>query len=360
VSFTRTTVKGIEYAMFQASPGAYTATYGAAAAPAMLSATTADSTSTSLTLAVTSTSGATTEVRYGTSATTLDSSQTSGVQGGKRELRLTGLKPSTTYYYQVVVKGPDGSVSTSSVVSATTKATDTTAPTISGIDVYPLPDGTAAVSWDTNETSDGTLLIGRSATSLTEYSGGVSEASHVVVATKLEPQTTYSYRVRSVDAAGNVRLSPPAGSAPSTFVTPRAGVADRTAVQFGTGTTSAGVDIREDGLGGVGLAQGQRAGTFTSRVLDAELMVTWGALNYRADLPGNSSVALSVRTGSSATPDSTWTAWKPVGQGGAVGTSGRFVQYRVELAASSSGLSPVLRGVGVTHDGVRPVFLGES
>jgi hypothetical protein len=137
-------------------------------------------------------------------------------------------------------------------------------------------------------------------------------------------------------------------------------VADRTAVQFRTGTTSPEVDIREDGLGGVGLAQGQTRGTFTSRVLDAELMVTWGALNHRADLPANSSVVLSVRTGSSLTPDSTWTAWKPVGQGGTVGSSGRSVQYRVELRASSSGASPVLRGVGITHDGVRPTFQGES
>jgi len=360
VSFTRTTIKGIEYAMFQAAPGTYSATYGAAAAPVMLSATTADSTAGSLTLRVASTSGATTEVVYGTSPTTLDRSQKNAAQGGTREVRLTDLKPSTTYYYRIVMKSSNGSVSTSPVSTVTTKPADSTAPTISAVDAYPLPDGTAAVSWRTNEAADGTLLIGTTPASLTPYDGGADEVSHVVVATKLEPQTRYYYRVKSVDAAGNVRLWPAAGSAPSTFVTPRAGVADRTAVQFRTGTTSPEVDIRQDGLGGVGLVKGQAQGTFTSRVLDAELMVTWDALDFRADLPANSSVALSVRTGSSLTPDSTWTAWKPVGRGGTVGASGRYVQYRVELRASSSGVSPVLRGVGVTHDGARPTFPGES
>ncbi len=350
VSFTRTTIKGVEYAMFQAAPGTYTATYGTAATAA-LSASAVQTTSTSATLMLATTSSTTTQVSYGTSATSLTRQAVNAEQGAQRQVTLTGLRPGTTYYYRVKATGPTASSTTSAVRSFTTPALDTTAPAISAPTVYPLPDGTAAASWRTNETSDGVLLIGRSPQSLSTYYGDLSDATHTVVATKLQPGSTYYYRLQSTDRAGNTRLSPPAAAPAARFVTPAAGVADHTWVGFRTGTSGPGVTITRDGLGGVTLASGTYRGQFTSRVLDSQQMVTWDRLTYGSDLPAGAQLRFSVRTGSTPTPDRTWTAWTSVQQGGRVNGSSRYIQYRVQLVAGTHGNAPLLRGVGITDNG---------
>jgi hypothetical protein len=359
VPFTRTTIKGVEYAMFQAALGEYTATYGTAATAEIQSAATVASTPSEVTLTVAGGSGSTVEVAYGTSSTGLSHRKVDAVQARVHAVRLTGLKPSTTYRYRVLVKSPSGAVKASAISTVTTAPADTAAPKISARDVYALPDGTAAVSWRTDEATDATLLIGRSPTALKRYRGASAELRHTVVATRLKPATTYYYRVKSVDSSGNARVWPALGVAPARFVTPDAGVADRTAVLFRTGVMSADLEVRKDGLGGVSLAKGSAKGTFLSRILDAEQMVSWGRMAHRAELPGDSSIVLSVRTGSTRKPDATWTAWKRVPQGGSIGSTSRYVQYRVEFSAASSGLSPVLRGVGITHGGIPPVVRGE-
>ena len=88
-------------------------------------------------------------------------------------------------------------------------------------------------------------------------------------------------------------------------------------------------------------------------------MVTWDRLVYFADQPSGSQLQVSVRTGSMPTPDGTWTAWTPVEPGGRVDASCRYVQYQVNLVAGSKG-APVLRAVGITHNGQLPVSPGEQ
>jgi hypothetical protein len=356
VTFTRTTIKGVEYAMFQAFPGSYTATYGstAAAAVAEVSASAVRTTADAVTVDVSGPTGATTEVSYGTSPSALNRKEVDAAQDDRREVTLTDLQASTTYYYQARIVSPAGAVRTTPVRTVKTAAADSTAPVISAIRVDPLPDGTVTASWRTSETSDAALMIGRSPRSLRPYHAGDSAGDHSVVATQLEPSTRYYYRVRSVDAAGNARISPRTAARPASFVTPDAGVADLSAVQFRTGTRSAGVAVRRDGLGGVGLTEGTERGTYISRIMDARQMVGWDRLTYRADRPGDSSLRVSVRTGSSLVPDASWTAWAPADPGTRLGTSSRYIQYRIELSASSSGLTPVLRALGITHDGRLP------
>src|SRR5262249_17376776 len=92
------------------------------------------------------------------------------------------------------------------------------------------------------------------------------------------------------------------------------------------------------------------AGSFVSRVLDAQQMVTWDRLSYRADIPAGTSLQISVRTGSTRTPDATWSAWTAVGQGGRVDASSRYIQYRVDLSTAAPGSTPVLHGVGITNN----------
>jgi chitodextrinase len=84
---------------------------------------------------------------------------------------------------------------------------DTTAPTVSGVAATNVTNGSATITWTTSEP----------ATSQVEYGptisyGGLTEVdttlvtAHSATLTGLNPQTTYNYRVRSVDAAGNQRI----------------------------------------------------------------------------------------------------------------------------------------------------------
>jgi hypothetical protein len=278
VSFTRTTVKGVEYAMFLAAPGTYTATYAAGGGAAAATA------------------------------------------------RTTTVTPRQA------------------------PATVVAAPAVSNVEVSPLPDGTAGVAWRTGTKTNGTLLIGSAPDRLEPLSASGTRTSHTVVATRLRPDTTYHYRIRSTDAAGNVVLWPAEGQAPARFVSSAVGVADRTAAQFRTGRGGAGTAVRPDGVGALALAPGARTGSRVSRVLDAGQMVTWDRLTYAATVPIGCSLRISVRTGSTSTPDASWSAWTPVAQGGRIKASSRYVQYRVELTAVRAGRTPTLHYLGITNN----------
>ncbi len=136
------------------------------------------------------------------------------------------------------------------------------------------------------------------------------------------------------------------------------GVADHTAAQFRT-STGTGTEVRQDDLGSVALAPAAASGVLTSRILDARQMVTWDRLTYRADVPAGTSLRISVRTGSTATPDATWSAWVPVSQGGRVVASSRYLQYRLELATAQPTRTPVLRDIAITNDAVPVTPIGE-
>src|SRR5262249_23531487 len=65
--------------------------------------------------------------------------------------------------------------------------------------------------------------------------------------------------------------------------------------------------------------------TFLSRVEDAGSTVTWGTATWNATIPTGTSLAVSVRQGNTATPDSSWTAFSTLsGPGATVGGSFRF------------------------------------
>ena len=55
------------------------------------------------------------------------------------------------------------------------------------------------------------------------------------------------------------------------------------------------------------------SGTFTSRVFDAGATVGWGVLTY--DAQRSEDIQMGVRTGETAEPDDTWSAWAPVANG---------------------------------------------
>jgi hypothetical protein len=399
-----------------------------------------------------------------------------------------------------------------------TAAADQVAPTVSGVTVIPRPDRTVQVTWRTQENTDGALLIGPAPDALVQLYDDELDNQHTLVAAKLHPDTTYYYRVRSVDAAGNATVWPAPAEPPASFVSAGNGVGDLTAPQYRTTNGRSATYLQEDDLGEVSLEptagaefstaalpanwdeedeapggstrfyrgklvlDGERAGikdtyepgrtlTFTatfagageqwaglsqgngvgnnsramfalrngalaavvvdnrgeqtlplsaaligtahlyridwtdsgmaffvdgqsvgslagalrnmrprardvtadgtpllvdwmrlsgyaaagnqvSRVLDAHRMVTWDRLTYQADLPAGTTLRVFVRTGSISTPDATWSGWTEVGDGGRVDASSRYLQYRVEMSTSRPESTPVLRGIGITNNGI--------
>jgi hypothetical protein len=92
------------------------------------------------------------------------------------------------------------------------------------------------------------------------------------------------------------------------------------------------------------------SGTQVSRILDAQQMVTWDRLTYRADIPLGCALRISIRTGSTATPDASWSDWTPVAQGGRVDATSRYIQYRVDISTTRPDRTPVLHDIGITNN----------
>lgn len=88
----------------------------------------------------------------------------------------------------------------------------------------------------------------------------------------------------------------------------------------------------------------ERAGIYTSAALDAEQMARFGTLSWKGELPPGTSVRFSFRSGVSAEPDRTWSAWSEPREGREVSLAGvpggRYVQWRAELKGSADGSSP--------------------
>ena len=71
-------------------------------------------------------------------------------------------------------------------------------------------------------------------------------------------------------------------------------------------------------------------GTFTSRVIDAGAPSNWDALSWDATVPTGTTLVVKVRTGNTAVPDATWTAWATVA------ASGGAVRQRPRATCSTS------------------------
>jgi hypothetical protein len=92
-------------------------------------------------------------------------------------------------------------------------------------------------------------------------------------------------------------------------------------------------------------AQKARDGELTSEVHDCRFLTTWGNLSWM----GSGAIAVATRTGNTALPDSTWSAWaEPVKTSPTKVSSphARFIQVRAHLAAASD---PVLESLDLYY-----------
>src|SRR5580765_4619833 len=73
-------------------------------------------------------------------------------------------------------------------------------------------------------------------------------------------------------------------------------------------------------------------------------------MSWTADVPTGTTLAMAARTGNTAVPDGSWTAYGNVAvSGGTVGGNARYVQYRASLAANAAlNQTPALKDVGIT------------
>ncbi len=94
-------------------------------------------------------------------------------------------------------------------------------------------------------------------------------------------------------------------------------------------------------------------GVFISQVHDATSVSKWGRVFSEADIPRQTSLAFSTRSGNSEKPDDTWSEWSRErgGDDGFVPESpvARFVQWRARLTTSNHQKTPTLRKVTVAY-----------
>jgi hypothetical protein len=93
----------------------------------------------------------------------------------------------------------------------------------------------------------------------------------------------------------------------------------------------------------VRIASYPSTGTFTSAVFIAGRTATWGVASWTATTPTGTTITVQTRSGNTATPDGTWSAWAAVANGAAVASpAARYLQYRVILTTSDSTQTAVL------------------
>ncbi|MCG3162915.1 MAG: hypothetical protein JMDDDDMK_04276 [Acidobacteria bacterium] len=127
---------------------------------------------------------------------------------------LSGLKASTTYHYRVKSRSAAGNLGISpdyafvTAAAPTNSGPDKKAPVISAAGATVNGSSSATIKWTTDEASDSQVEFG-----VTTLYGGLTQINssrvtqHSVALTGLVANTTYHYRVKSRDAAGNLAVS---------------------------------------------------------------------------------------------------------------------------------------------------------
>jgi hypothetical protein len=126
------------------------------------------------------------------------------------------------------------------------------------------------------------------------------------------------------------------------------------ASDFSAGTQS-GTAVTNTSGGEVQLAAGSQAaafvssGTFISSVYDAGRSVSWGTANWDATVPAGTTLTVLVRSGTTATPDGTWSSWTTVSNGGSLSSiHGRYLQYELQLTTTNPLATPILSDIWFT------------
>ena len=101
------------------------------------------------------------------------------------------------------------------------------------------------------------------------------------------------------------------------------------------------------------------SGVFTSRVFDANTIANWHTIQWTANAPAGTGVAISVRTGSTPDPvDGTWSPFQAIPSPGPLALSSRYIQYQAVLSSSDPRVTPELQDV-IVSTGQAPVAVAD-
>ncbi len=198
--------------------------------------------------------------------------------------------PNGVYIYSATSAFPTSNVETSNywvdVVFNQTASPDITPPVISNIVATAFANGTATITWTTDEASDSKVDYGTSAGTLNQSSSnGLMSLNHSITLTGLSNQTTYFFRVSSTDPSGNSATAP-VPPATLNFLVP-AGICfqDLITADFSAGTADANTYISTKTDGEVILKPGALSSEFSTLPSTA----TWDSHPWVAG--GNTSVS---------------------------------------------------------------------
>ncbi|MEM3396507.1 MAG: S8 family serine peptidase [Thermoplasmata archaeon] len=164
-------------------------------------------TANSATITWTTDEASTSVVEYGT---TTSYGQTATGSSGvtSHSVTLSGLTASTTYHFRVKSADAAGNLATSSDYTFTTSsASDTTPPVISNVAASGITANSATITWTTDEASTSVVEYGTTTSYGQTATGSSGVTSHSVTLSGLTASTTYHFRVKSADAAGNLATS---------------------------------------------------------------------------------------------------------------------------------------------------------
>ncbi|MBI3633649.1 MAG: fibronectin type III domain-containing protein, partial [Candidatus Vogelbacteria bacterium] len=168
--------------------------------------------STSVTLAWTTNELSVSSFEYGTTMSYGSSENLSTTAGIGGSATLTGLLPSTIYYYCIHARDLAGNTANSCGHSFTTGAgslvADNTPPVIWSIAVASLETSSAHITWISNEPGDFYIKYGTTANygSQTQTLNSSSLLNSATL-TNLSPDTTYHFSIHSSDSSGNLATS---------------------------------------------------------------------------------------------------------------------------------------------------------
>ena len=166
--------------------------------------------------------------------------------GGKALQSMT-RDGATLPFTRETIKGVEYAMFAASAGAFTaTYGADTPAPSITAVSAVAQQNGTATVTWTTDEAADSRVDYGTSASPLNlNVTDPARVTSHSMQLSGLTPGTTYHFRVTSADSVGNSTTSPAAAGAPATFTVPTAPVSvtafpNTTTIEPGLGTARGG------------------------------------------------------------------------------------------------------------------------